>query len=310
MRPFKGLVYSQQALQRWCEALEKKFSPQTTLKTETTVDSEVLAASQGGMSGPTQTETQPPAQDKFFAMHKENSADKEEEGGKSVRTIPEHIDDKNEEEDDPDDVSKSLLALKHLKCLLEVIDANITSRRTILREGKCRKAWYSDLWLLFGQGVEVVAKDGKQAYRVIETASKKHGITNSELGNWKKEPPFRVACAYIDFDGKQLGPVCKTFEIHKFDGEKETTSLLVYPLAHHSSKRADFSDSEWELVHTLPEQDRFRHKLIMRGRKFLEMAAVKQMYYTGSTLDALDEVESQIVLGFETALSMNEDWQH
>lgn len=309
VRPFKGLLYSQKALQNWCEALEKRFSPTTTWKTETPIDAEVCSTSQSGMPGSAQTDARSPSRDESLvqqAAQDKPSGDKEKREGDSARIVQEDNDDKDEEDDDPDDVTKSLLALKHLRCLLEVIDMDIASRQVLLSEGKCRKVWYSDLWLLFRQGVEVIAKDGKQAYQVIETASAKHSRTYSGPGTWKKDPPFRVICVHIDFDGKFLGPVCKTFEIPKFDGERDITSLAVYPLTCHSSKRADFSDSEWERIQNLAENDRFRQKLIMRGRKFLEVAAVKQMYYTGPTLDALEEVESQVVVDFETAFSMNE----
>lgn len=338
LRPFKSLIYSRQSLLRWCEELERKFSPTTTWKTESPVDlnassafsasSEPSASSaslQGKVSEPDEANvgTQPQDTPTFSEGEQapqdasDDSKDNErKQGVDSAKRAQTDTDENEEGEDDPNDLTKSLLALKHLRCLLEVMNTDILSRRALLREGKCCTVWFSDLWLLFSPGLEVIAKDGNQAYRVTGTNSGKHGISRySGPRTWKKEDPFRVTCAHIDFDGKYLGPVCRTLEISKFDGERDITSLAVYPLACHPMKRADFTDSEWEGVRDLPEHDRFRQKLIMRGRKFLEVASVKQMYYTGPTLDALEEVESQVVVDFETAFSVNEaigekqDWK-
>jgi hypothetical protein len=40
--------------------------------------------------------------------------------------------------------------------------------------------------------------------------------------------------------------------------------------------------------------------------KFLEVASVKHMYYAGPTLEVRDEVESQVVIDFETAFAVED----
>lgn len=306
VRPFKGLIYSQQALQGWCEALERKFSP-TTRWTAPPPDGAAEDSLQSGVPESISTNDGPPSHD----SSRVNQPDQDEpsDGGAVEDDNPPHTieaeddgDAKDDEDNDHDDVTRSVSALRHLRCLLQVLDSDIGSRRAFLSDRSCRKVWYSDLWLLFRPGLEVIAKDGKQAYRVVKVASPQHSVTQT----WQKDTPFSITCVYIDFDGRYLGPVCKTFEISKFDGERDIVSLAVYPLLFHPLKRTDFSDLEWDNARCLPDHDRFRQKLILRGRKFLEVAAVKQMYYAGPTLDTLEEVESQVVVDFETALSVEE----
>ncbi|KAF4541302.1 AAA family ATPase [Lasiodiplodia theobromae] len=217
--------------------------------------------------------------------------------------------DKKDEEDD----TKSPMALEHLKCLLRFVDSDISTRRTYLDDPSCRKIVFSDLWLLFRPGIEVIGTDGKQAYRVVHTTSAKHRVTPAwqtwlnHSAKKRKDSPFSITCVYIDFNGRDLGPVQRVFDFKKFDGETEIVSLEVYPLRFHPAKESNFSEIEWKELATFPTADRHRQRLINRGAKFLEVAAVKHMYYAGPTLEVRDEVESQVVIDFETAFSTGGD---
>lgn len=165
----------------------------------------------------------------------------------------------------------------------------------------------------------VIGRDGKQAYRVINVTSTRHRVVPSwqtwmwglggKKGDKKKGAPFSTTCVYIDFDGKNLGPVSKTFDFKRFDGEMEVTSLPVYPLRFHPLRRADFSDTEWSELGLLSPEKRFTQKLINRGSKFLEVVGIKAMYYAGPTLGVRDDVESQVVIDFETAFSVDDKKQ-
>ncbi|KAH6617425.1 hypothetical protein F5144DRAFT_596448 [Chaetomium tenue] len=208
-------------------------------------------------------------------------------------------DEDNQDEDKLDSITKSPTALEHLKCLLSFIDSDISAKQTYLRSPDCRKVLFSDLWQLFRPGMEVTGSSGKQAYR----------RWSSNTGKRKATRPFSITCLYIDFDGKSLGPVSKVFDIKRFDGERDVTSLEVYPLRFHPVKKDEFSDSEWKELEALPANERYRHKLIRRGAKFLDVASVKHMYYAGPTLETRDEVESQVVIDFETAFSVEDQVQ-
>lgn len=116
-------------------------------------------------------------------------------------------------------------------------------------------------------------------------------------------------CAYIDFDGKYIGPVLRTFEIKRFDGEKDMTSFEVYPIRLHKLNRSDFNEVQWNELEKYPEQDRCRISLIQRGAKFVEVAAIKHMYYSSPTMVVREEVESQVVIDFETAFATKDETQ-
>ncbi|EHK19764.1 uncharacterized protein TRIVIDRAFT_156071, partial [Trichoderma virens Gv29-8] len=207
-------------------------------------------------------------------------------------------------EGSPQNDADSLIALGHLKCILNFIDSDILARKSALDGLQNHKAFFSDLWHLFRPGTEVIRSNGKQAYRVIRTTSAAHRFVNTR--SWwdnasaqKRSTTFDLDCVYIDFDGTNLGPVYVKFSIKAFEGEKEVTSFEVYPLRFHRTKRADFSDSEWGQVEDLPSDQRFRQNLINRGAKFMSVIPMKHMYYSGLTLEARDEVESQVVIDFD-----------
>lgn len=316
IRPFKVLAYCERALRDWCTALEKKFeaAPET--------NKDVLTAADGSAAGPLKDGAAPQEPGKGPG---EVSAEGSDASKKPAAAGGEPLEEKGGEDEDeqagdkPDDMTKSPAALDHLKCLLSFVDSDISVKQTYLKSPDCRKVFFSDLWYLFRPGVEVTGSDGRQAYRIIGVTSAKHRVVpywerwsnNSGKNNSGKSqtPPFSIACVYIDFDGENVGPVPKVFEFKRFDGERDVTSLEVYPLRFHQAKRADFSDSEWKELEALPATERYRQKLKLRGSKFLEVAGVKHMYYAGPTVEAREEVESQVVIDFETAFSVEDPTQ-
>ncbi|KAL6804887.1 hypothetical protein GGI42DRAFT_342266 [Trichoderma sp. SZMC 28013] len=213
-----------------------------------------------------------------------------------------------------DMILESPTARAHLRCVLEFFDAHIKARIEFLQSSECRKVFFSDLWHIYRPGTEVIGLDGKQAYRVIQVASSRHRpISNRRFyynyaykgkDNDESEPSeFTLHCTYIDFDGKYIGPVLRTFEIKRFDGEREITSLEVYPLRFHKLKQGDFNLTPQNELENIPEQDRCRANLIQRGEKFVQVAAVKHMYYSGPTMIVREEVESQVVVDFATCFA-------
>lgn len=104
----------------------------------------------------------------------------------------------------------------------------------------------------------------------------------------------------MDFDGKKIGPVSTRFMIKEFAGERSVESLEIYPLrlhrfaADHARKGKPMSSGPQSL----------RQQLVKRGNKFFQAACMKleNTFYNGPTKDG-DEVESQVVVDFETALT-------
>lgn len=306
LRPFKSLAYREQALRDWCSALEKKFNNRPSkMVTEASHTSQVNttaeSTSPNGTSGPDQDiRHSTPTNDStsLLATVQDSSAepegassneDRKDIGSTKDQKGEERKEGQEEESDDDDDgdqtdETRTEGAMNHLKSLLRFIDSEISPRRSYLESPECRKVYFSDLWYLFRPGMEVIESNGKQVYRVVKVTSARHRIVPSWQMYWsrgsdqKQRPPFSITCVYVDFDGKSLGPVRRSFGLPRFDGEREVTSLAVYPLRFHPHRRSDFSDSEWIAVSSLPEDQRLKAKLILRGKKFLEVAGLKQMY--------------------------------
>lgn len=350
IRPFKLLVQYEPALRNWCTALENKLQRATTaeddfpskvsdgldtsapdasadscgLDPESTYGpSDHEARSKGPMAPTLAVESgylSSTQKDVDISVDRNDGGEREKEAGERKdegRKDEENDDEENEEEDDPNDLSKSSTALAHLKCLLDFVNSDISVKRQYLSSHQCHKVLFTDLWLLFRPGSEVISHDGKQAYRVVGVTSAKHGVGVASRWEWfgssqnkrKKQVPFSISCVYIDFDGENIGPVSKVFDFKRFDGERDVTSLEVYPLRFHPAKRSDFSDVEWKEADALPNDQKYRRKLIRRGVKFLDVAAVKHMYYTGPTLEVKEEVESQVVVDFEAAFAAEDPSQ-
>jgi hypothetical protein len=233
------------------------------------------------------------------------------------------------------DITQSDTALVQLKCLLKFIDTDIAPRRSRILEPECRKVFFSDLWSLFRPGVDVIGSDGKQAYRVINVTTAKHDLDDDDDDLWFDSALFRnrrkkkkknddssddeddenwtadltLKCVYIDFDGQHVGPVLKKFDFKRYDGEKDVSALEVYPLRYHPVDGSDFGGSgELGQQGKGPvDGDWLRQKLITRGTVFLNVVGGKHMYYSGPTLDVREEVESQVMIDFETAFSAEEN---
>ena len=198
----------------------------------------------------------------------------------------------------------SRASLSHLRVLVEFLDTVLQPKLDYLASSRCQKVRFEDIWYLFKPGDEVVEKSRRQAYRIHRIASIGHIAIppwrNYDDSDQNFRTPVTLLCAYVDFDGKRLGPVLRTFEIERFEGTKAVTDLDVYPL-----RLADVDGDEQATRGSL------RDELVARGRKFIEVAGVKHMHYNGLTLDTRDEIDSHVVVDFEEAFASkhNEDWR-
>ncbi|KAK5658406.1 hypothetical protein OQA88_2383 [Cercophora sp. LCS_1] len=227
--------------------------------------------------------------------------------------------------EDPDNHSRSEATLLHLPPLIDFMDKHIAQKKAYLNSSSCDKVSFSDLWHLFAVGDFVMGSDGKQVYRVARIYSPPHKGTDrwaQYAGARSKEsnPSFEdmlVYCVYIHFDGTHLGPVMGNFRIKKFDGEKSVTSLDIYPLRFHVLKDLEVRASKNK--HETTDFDQLvslklaelRRSLVERGKLFVDVTAVKHMYYSGLTVDTRDEIESQVMIDFEEAFAVekNRHWR-
>lgn len=279
LRPFKALVYREEALRDWLSALEQRFlSP----KKDTDV------AQTGGTADAELKST--PEIEGSVADHGSNivdpsprQADVEDTRMGTDTKDSEDSDSESDEEEVAETQSEG--AMEHLRTLLQFIDSEIVPRRRFLESSSCKKVEFSDLWYLFRPGMEVIGNDGKQVYRVVKVSSARHRVIPAWEMYWsgdkekdkKSQQPFSIKCVFVDFNGKSLGPVSIDFDFPRFIGERDVTSFEVYPLGFHPHRRSDFNDSEWRSVSGLPENQRLKAKLVLRGKRFLEVAGVRQM---------------------------------
>ncbi|EXJ72274.1 uncharacterized protein A1O5_04778 [Cladophialophora psammophila CBS 110553] len=219
--------------------------------------------------------------------------------------------------EDPDGYSTSSTALEHLACLLEFMDKYLYSKHAYLNSVGCDRISFSDIWHLFKPGDIVVSNDGKQAYLVANIFTPPHkGADRWSFYTREKDDEesrgksdISVSCVYIHYDGRQLGPVLEKFTIRRFDGERPLNTLEILPLRLYVARNlrgptqmAKFEASGENEAQVETGVARLRESLIERGRKFVEVAGVKHMYYAGLTVDTRDEIESQVVIDFEEAL--------
>ncbi|ETS84738.1 hypothetical protein PFICI_02763 [Pestalotiopsis fici W106-1] len=275
LRPFQDILYIQQDLRDWLAMLEKHFEK---------CDETRHFASASNSSSPAKPHDDPVSSDK-------------DETKESLTYR----------------LSHSVSALLHLRCLMEFIDKEIKPKQEYINSPECTRIHFHDLWHLFKPGDEVIQQDGKQAFVVLRVQVPKHRV-EEPWNRWNKaddssdssssssdsdddddgddgddgtDGPFRVHCAYIDFDGKYFGPVSKRFKIPPFGETKSIRSLPLYPLRHTKDAQA-------------------RQALIKRGQMLLEVSKFKAMYYMGVTIDKRDEIDSQVVIDFNEALADEE----
>lgn len=162
--------------------------------------------------------------------------------------------------------------LLHLRCLVGFMDDEIKPKLDYIEGPGCVKILFHDLWHLFKPGHMVIDQKEKQAYRVVRIEVPRHKAVEPWL-RWShrrlgpeedsddepdEDTPVKVHCAYIDFDGKQFGPVSGTFTIQPYGSEKDVKSLPVYPLR-------------------FAKDVAIQKKLIDRGKMLLDVATFRPM---------------------------------
>ncbi|KAL8731684.1 MAG: hypothetical protein Q9166_003265 [cf. Caloplaca sp. 2 TL-2023] len=199
-------------------------------------------------------------------------------------------------------------ALKRLRLLVKFMDEEVTGPLAKLKEAhRHQQVFFADLFHFFIPGDEVYKLHGigdhlmrVQAYRILQVVGgrrfnfsekPKDGAESSELLSPNEVgSPLVITCIHIDFDGKELGPVTTTFTIKEYTGERSTASLPVCPPA----------------FMKVPQD--LREVLEQRGQRFIELAQVSHKEYTGLTLDPIEDIDSQVIVDFDTTFQVNPNW--
>ena len=214
--------------------------------------------------------------------------------------------------------------LTHLTCLVEFMDDYISRRLTWLKSVHCEKIFFSDIWHMYKPGDIVISTNGKQVYQIASIHSGVHigkdpyrFLKFSSTENEREEREHKeekqqnavINCVYIDHDGTSLGPIIEQFQVKKFDGERMISTMDIVPLRHFRSpelsrKIASIKEDAMAAEAVLDEEvQRLKRHFIDRGRRFVDMASVKHVYYNGFTVGKRDEVEGQVMIDAQEAFS-------
>ena len=255
LRPFKLLVLYETEIREALKDLEKKWqSKEITFQTE--------------------------------KSSKPKPGDQEDEGEKFK-----DLEDREIESSAPEPAADTVVetdtleALENLRLLVEFLDNDLKSTFDLRKQIKSKEAGsiaFADLWHLYEHGQEVRTPEEKlQIFKVTRFAGGRDLLTDSLPSNSRGIPSscferedcngaFFVECYSYDFDGTHYGPVPRVFEIRRYEGFKDITSLQVFP---------------WCFD---PEHKMKRFQLGQRGEKFMALARVNKTAhktYCGLSLD-------------------------
>ncbi|KAK8045966.1 hypothetical protein PG996_014030 [Apiospora saccharicola] len=304
IRPFREFIYNEEKLRNHLAKLESRFDD---------------LAKTGELSVVSYT-----AQSEVFEEGQGTTSDRQ------AATKPDVV-----AKNDKEPLYNSITALLHLRCLIKFFDDEIKPKLGYCGSDQCRKVLFHDLWHIYKPGDEVVDQFSKRAFRVIRVQSPHHlgeDLSNPFL-NVRSEDEnskavrdrqiFKVHCAYIDYNGKEFGPVKVTFSIFPFGGLKDIDSLLralvfytislfrrecSYPLGRYACLRWSACDIDSLPIYPLrlAKNTGLRDRLVARGRMLLNITNLQPMYYTGTAFDTGEEIDSQVIVDHSEALADEE----
>lgn len=231
-----------------------------------------------------------------------------------------------QEDEEETPILDSFEAYTDFKCLVNFIDEDIVPVMEAYRNKTVTTVRFHDLWHLFKPGDHVLVKDTQvagngffraakfpqsveknQVYRVFHVTGGRPYLRESRYDNNFSSPKvsssFTIGAYRIGFDGTTFGTVHKLFHIPPFRGEKEITSLGVFPL------RFD------------PNSETIEAELSASGKKFLELTTPRHLMYRGMTATtkhdgdlcpetarAMEEINGQVIVDFKEARQENLEW--
>jgi hypothetical protein len=184
------------------------------------------------------------------------------------------------------DVVDSAVTLAHLQKFVDFIDEHLEPLWRRAAGTSQRKFRFADLWMVF-QPDEVVyvasASDSSQPENShiarssdgerYQTAWRFYSLVLYAVQDDRPDDTAKISkrklevCVYyLDYDGDSYVPARTRFTINHYDGEKDITSLPVYPLRF------------------LKDADKIKEDLRQQGLWFRQAVTEKHLYYDGWTL--------------------------
>lgn len=294
LRPYTLLVYYREELKAILDSLENKWGA-TVDEAGQKVDGDARD-SERGQTG---------------LANESEKAKEDQEDGPDEEGLESEQNDETEVFPIKTPVEESLAARNDLRCLLRFFDNcwNQLNDRLDPRTHINPKVQFCDLWYLFHPGIFAFSnKSPQKVWRVLHATAGRNYLSPdpddlSNRINIARCSPFTLNCYYIDYDGKEYGPVQHKFEIQPYDRWKDVISLDLYPVSYgHNSSEALAA-------------------LNARGKKFVETSRSRHMYYKGRTLirspaggllefvKHSEDVESAVVVDFDRTLQFNPNWR-
>ena len=269
----------------------------------------------------------------------------ESEAGSKLEAVPNRLVDSDDftvtsPDEEADDLADSPEALRDLRCLIEFIDVELKPVADSYRNMSRQKIPFCDLWHLFKPGdlvhsplgnttSEFFIQNGERIQQggsndryqevwrvghtsggrpILEQARGKHGSREryTVAGLKCTINDFWITAGFVDFNGSSYNHQAFRFSILPFDGERDITSLQLYPLRY------------------APEVDELKDRLKSRGEAFREYTTFKYRYYAGKTLTCApsgfhapelyypkhpENIDSQVVVDFGEAFAAHPGWR-
>ncbi|KAL6230351.1 hypothetical protein BDW75DRAFT_244904 [Aspergillus navahoensis] len=173
------------------------------------------------------------------------------------------------------------------------------------------KIRFRDLSAIFRPGDTIyVPREGKSSRGNTETLGDLDDYhlwrlyrTKSPLdGFYQEDASFQLKCYAIDHDGEMYVCRKKSFRIYSFPGEKEASSLPVFPLRYAANA------------------DRIRQDALTQGKKFLEYQRIKLLTHNGWGLNpdskedkteshtSAQYITSDVIVDMNEALQAHSSW--
>jgi hypothetical protein len=321
LRPYKPFVLYEAEIRQWLKDLEAKWGAED-------VSTHDKHSEDDAASKPAKVE--------------QGSLDPKEDGGTSKPGDTSKNVSLAAKPEEEENLSDSLEALQHLRCLVEFLNEYVTPVVERCRSPTTTKIHFRDLWYLFHPGNEVVysqdldsADQGNvKLFSDSETTVYQGNAGKGPQTMWKvlqvnqgrpvlgtpavvrggdraseklrppdqKITPLKVLCYMIGFDGSKFGPIQHIFDIAPFEGEKDIATLEVVPA--------------WILENGAALRERLRQQ----GLKFLACATSPHQQYAGPTLThhpggitcklvkRTENIDGNVIIDFKEAKRENKEW--
>lgn len=243
-------------------------------------------------------------------------------------------------DEEAEDLADSPEALRDLRCLIEFIDVELKPVADSYRNMTRQKIPFCDLWHLFKPGdlvhaplgnqtSQVLMRDGKRIQQggsndryqevwrvgyttggrpILEPFTGKHRSReiHTPAGPKSSIHNFWITAVFVDYNGTCYGNQTFRFAIPPFDGERDITSLQLYPLRY------------------APQVDELKSKWKSRGEAFRSFTSFKYRYYAGRSLTCApdgfyapelhypkhaENIDSQVVVDFDEAFASHPGWR-